>query len=32
MERYLEASPDAGDRADVVKQLEAIHRRLATLN
>jgi regulator of sirC expression with transglutaminase-like and TPR domain len=32
LERYLEASPDAGDRADVVKQLEAIHRRLATLN
>ena len=32
LERYLEAAPDAGDRADVVKQLEAIHRRLATLN
>jgi len=32
LERYLEASPDAADRADVVKQLEAIHRRLATLN
>jgi regulator of sirC expression with transglutaminase-like and TPR domain len=32
LERYLEASPEAADRADVVKQLEAIHRRLATLN
>jgi regulator of sirC expression with transglutaminase-like and TPR domain len=32
LERYLEASPEASDRADVVKQLEAIHRRLATLN
>ncbi len=32
LERYLESAPDAADRADVVKQLEAIHRRLATLN
>ncbi len=32
LQRYLKYSPDAEDRAEVIKQLEAIHRWLARLN
>jgi regulator of sirC expression with transglutaminase-like and TPR domain len=32
LERYLKCSPDADDKAEVTKQLEAIHRWLGRLN
>jgi regulator of sirC expression with transglutaminase-like and TPR domain len=32
LEAYLKYAPDASDRAEVVQQVEAIHRRLASLN
>jgi regulator of sirC expression with transglutaminase-like and TPR domain len=32
LEKYLKCSPDADDKAEVTKQLEAIHRWLGRLN
>ncbi len=32
LETYLKMSPQAADREEIVKQMEAIHRRLARLN